>query len=79
MQLDAMLETKAALKSAFEVTHTIPSPTIVEFQRGILRVLGYDPDFAVSCLNTISTTYAEDNEIMMKMQYFMVCAQISCK
>lgn len=41
--------------------------------------VGYDADFAVSQLNIVNKNYAQDAEILTKMQYFAVSAQISVK
>mmetsp|Transcript_10870 Transcript_10870/g.14956 ORF Transcript_10870/g.14956 Transcript_10870/m.14956 type:complete len:538 (-) Transcript_10870:240-1853(-) len=74
-----MVETKEELKSVFRSTGKLPNEIIVEMQHGILSLLGYDPKFAVSCLNKIGEDFPNDKELLMKMQYFAMCAQVACK
>ena len=74
-----MPETKAELKLTFEKTNKLPNEKVVEMQRGVLKLIGFNPDFGVSCLNRINVDFPEDREIMMKMQHFALCAELSCQ
>lgn len=74
-----MKETKEELKSIFQTTSRLPNQRIIDMQHSILTMLGYEPSFAVSCLNKIGQDFASDREILMKMQYFAMSAQVACK
>lgn len=74
-----MPETKEELKSIFSSTKSLPNQRVIDLQRSILKLLGYNPDFAVSCLNRMQSDYGEDREVMIKMQQFALCAELSCR
>lgn len=74
-----MKETKEELKSIFQSTHKLPNQRIIDMQHSVLTMLGYEPSFAVSCLNKIAQDFASDREVIMKMQYFAMCAQVACR
>ncbi len=74
-----MPETKEELKSVFIKTQKIPNEKVVELQRSVIKLIGFNPDFGVSCLNRINTDFPNDRELMMKMQHFAVCAEVSCQ
>ncbi len=75
----AMPETKEELKIIFTSTKALPNQRVIELQRSVLKLLGYNPDFAVQCLNRMQNDYGEDREVMMKMQQFALCAELSCR
>lgn len=70
-------ETKKELKMVAEATKEMPGPRIIEMQRSLLPVLGYDADFGVSCLNKISTDFPGDRELMGKFQLYAGCAEFA--
>ena len=74
-----MPETKEELRSIFLSKGTFPNERVIEMQRNVLKLIGYNPDFAVSCLNRIPSDFGQDREIMMKMQQFALCAETACK
>ena len=74
-----MTETKEELKSVFKSTNKLPNQRVIDMQHGILTMLGFEPSFAVSCLNKISQDFGSDREILTKMQYFAMCAQVACR
>lgn len=74
-----MPETKQELKQVYDQTKKMPNERVVQMQREIIQLLGYDPDFGVSCLNRISKDFPNDPEIAQKMQYFVMSAEMACK
>ncbi len=74
-----MPETKEELKVLYKTTGKPPGHRIVEMQRGVLVLLGYDPDYGVSCLNKVNQDFPGDRELLGKMQYYAVCAEVSCQ
>lgn len=62
----------------FKQTGQPPGARVIEMQRSILVLMGYDPDFGVSCLNKVGQDFPGDREIMGKMQLFAACAETSC-
>lgn len=75
----AMPETKEELRSIFITKGKVPNERVVEMQRNVLKLLGYNADFAVSCLNRIPADFGQDREVMMKMQQFALCAELACR
>jgi hypothetical protein len=74
-----MPETRKELRDIFLMTKNIPNERVIEMQRNILKQLGYHPDFGVSCLNRIGQDFRNDREIMTKMQFFAVGAEVACQ
>lgn len=74
-----MPETRKELREIFLINRTIPNERVIEMQRNLLKQLGYHPDFAVSCLNRIGQDFRDDREVMTKMQFFAVGAEVSCQ
>jgi hypothetical protein len=74
----ALPETKETLKQLFLTSKKPPNEKIIEMQRSVLVLLGYDPDFGVSCLNNLSKDYPDNRELAMKVQQFALCAQVHC-
>lgn len=72
-------DTQKELRQLFLVSRTIPNERVVEMQRNLLKMLGYHPDFAVTCLNKLGTDYKADREVMMKMQLFILSAELACR
>jgi hypothetical protein len=56
-----MPETKKELKEAFQSTQRTPGPRVIEIQRGVLTQMGFVPDKAIACLNTIQMVRAINN------------------
>ncbi len=73
-----MPETKEELKEIFRRTGKPPNTRIVDIQKGIIQLLGFEPEFGVSCLNKINEDFPGDREMMAKMQYFALSAEIAC-
>lgn len=69
--------TKADLRAVARATKQMPGKRIIELQRGLLPLLGYDPDFGVSCLNNINKTYPNDQELFQKYQMFAAAAEFA--
>lgn len=74
-----MPETKKKLKTHFEQTRQPPNELVIGIQRLMLETLGFDPDYAVSELDKTMDRYPNDQLIAMKMQQFMICANLSCR
>jgi hypothetical protein len=74
-----MPDTKQELKSIFDSTKAMPNQRVIEMQRNLLKMLGYNPDWAVSCLNKIPQDFGTDREVMIKMQQFALCAETACR
>jgi len=75
----AMSETKATLRQVFLATKKPPNEKMIEMQRSVLVMIGYDADFGVSCLNTLQRDYPDNRELAHKMQQFALCAQVHCQ
>jgi hypothetical protein len=75
----AMPETKAALRQVFVSTKKPPNERMIEMQRSVFVMLGYEPDFGVSCMNSVQRDYPDNREIAQKMQQFAICAQVHCQ
>jgi hypothetical protein len=74
-----MPETKETLKKVYLNTREMPNKEIIDMQRGILAKLGFNPDYACSCLNNVAQIFPNDQEIFMKMQLFALSAELACK
>ncbi len=74
-----MPETKEELRKIARETKEPPGQRIIEMQRSLIRTMGYDPDYGVSCLNKISTDYPGDRELMGKFQMYAGCAEFSAR
>lgn len=74
-----MPETKATLRQVFVSTKKPPNERMIEMQRSVLVMLGYDADFGISCLNAVQRDYPDNREIAQKMQQFAICAQVHCQ
>lgn len=72
-----MPETKEELKMIAASTKEIPGSRIIAMQRNLISVLGYDPDFGVSCLNRLMKDFPNDHEVASKFQSFMMCAEFA--
>lgn len=72
-----MPETKKELRLIAQATREMPGQRIIELQRSLLPLMGYDPDFGVSCLNKISTDFPGDRELMNKFQMYAACAEFA--
>lgn len=72
-------ETKEELKSIFLSTKKPPNQRIIEMQRNLIKLLGYNPDWGSQCLGKVTQDFAADREILMRMQYFMVGAEFACR
>jgi hypothetical protein len=75
----AMPETKDELKRLYQSSGKPPNERVVSMQRETLSLLGFGPDFGVSCLNRVGSDFPADRELQTKMQYFAACAQIACQ
>ncbi len=71
-----MKETKKYLRN-LNANGKPVQPVVIELQRNILTLMGYDATYACNCLNEISAKYADDEDLMTKMQQFAMCAQVS--
>ena len=72
-------ETKVLLKQTYETTKKPPNEKVIELQRSVLNMLGYDADYAISCLNTFPKDYPMEESLLKKMQTFALCAQVAVK
>jgi hypothetical protein len=72
-----MPETKKELRLVAEATKEMPGQRIIELQRSILPLLGYDADFGVSCLNRISVDFPGDRDLMNKFSMYATCAEFA--
>ncbi len=79
MLLVVLPEVKEELKKIAQSTGKMPNERVIEMQRNIIKILGFNPDFGVSCLNRISQDFAQDQEVLMKMQYFATAAEFACR
>lgn len=73
-----MPETKEELRMIYKQTGQPPGPRVIEMQRSILVLMGYDADYGVACLNKVNRDFPGDREIMGKMQLFASCAETTC-
>jgi hypothetical protein len=73
----AQPETKEELRSVARATKAMPGQRIIEMQRGLLPLLGYDADFGVSCLNKINQTFPNDRELYQKFQMYAAAAEFA--
>ena len=73
----SMPETKKELRQVAQATNEMPGPRIIELQRSLLPLLGYDADFGVSCLNKIGTDFPNDRELVNKFQMYAACAEFA--
>lgn len=72
-------ETKAELRKIFEETGQPPNKRIIEMQRNLIKLLGYDSDHGVDNLNKMGERYPNDYRLHMKMQSFAIAAQLACQ
>lgn len=72
-----MPETKNALRQVFEETKAPPTSRIVEVQKSIFPLLGYDADFGVKCLERSQFDIQSDPPRMRKQAMFLLCAQMA--
>jgi hypothetical protein len=72
-----MPETKEELRMIAKATNEMPGKRIIEMQRSLLPLLGYDADFGVSCLNRTSRDFPGDQELMGKFQVYAVAAEFA--
>jgi hypothetical protein len=75
----ALPDTKEELKSLYRSTKTPPNNRIVEMQRNIIKLLGYNADFGSQCLGRVQQDFPGDRDILLRMQYFMVGAEVACR
>lgn len=72
-------EVKEELKAISAKTNKIPNERVIEMQRNIIKLLGYNADFGCQCLSTVPRDFPNDRELMMKMQYFSLGAELACQ
>ena len=70
-------ETKAELRAMFESTGQMPNKRIIDMQHQVLELIGVEHKYGVSCLNSIPQTYANDRELHIKMNQFMIRANLA--
>jgi hypothetical protein len=68
-------ETKQELHQIFVDTKKPPNERVIELQRSILNLLGWDADFACEQLNNLGTTHGDDRVLHMRFQHFAIGAQ----
>lgn len=73
----ALEETKAELRALYLQTGSPPNVRCIELQHEVLELLGVEKNYACRCLNDIQTDFANDQEVLTKMQYFMMRAKFS--
>lgn len=76
--LVALKETKEYLMSCV-AKGMAGNKVVIDLQRNVLVLLGYDADYACSFLDKMSQLYSQDREIISKLQQFALCAQLSAK
>lgn len=70
-----MPEVKEELKQIYAKTGKPGNERLIEIQRNLLKLLGYDPDSGIRSLNDLPTLYPNDQELMMKMQCFIIASE----
>lgn len=74
-----MPETKEELRSIYQRTKKPPNERIIEMQRNLIKLMGFNVDYGVQCLSRVQQEYPQDREVMMRLQYFMVSADLACR
>ena len=74
-----MPETKRLLKETFLSLGGPPNEKVIELQRSILTYMNIDPDFGVVQLGEIQSMFGADQEIVNKLQQYVVCAECAVK
>jgi hypothetical protein len=72
-----MPETKKELRAIAVTTGDMPGKRIIEMQRALLPIVGYDADYGVSCLNKISADFPNDRELYQKFQLYAAAAEFA--
>jgi hypothetical protein len=72
-----MPETKNALRQSFEETHKPPSARVVDIQKSIFPLLGYDDEYGIKCLERSQFDIQSDPPRMRKQAMFLLCAQMA--
>ena len=72
-----MPETKKQLKDSYINSGKPPNSDVVALQRSILDYMGVDMDYGCKALGTVQSVYRTDNEILMKMSQYVVCAELA--
>lgn len=72
-----MPEAKEELRSIYINQKKPPNERVIEMQRNIIKLLGFNPDFGVACLARINQDFAGDTPVFMKMQYFAMASQFA--
>jgi hypothetical protein len=75
----ALPETKEELRNIFLSSKKVPNERVIEMQRNVIKLLGYNPDFGVQCLSRINTDFPNDRDVAMRMQYFATSAELACR
>lgn len=74
-----MPETKKQLKDSYIANGKPPNSDVVELQRSILDYMNIEKDFGCKSLGRIQHLYRADQEIMMKMSQYIVCAELAVR
>lgn len=74
-----MPETKEELKSIYRAKNQPPNARIIEMQRNLIKLMGYNVEIGVQCLSRVQQDYGTDKEVLMRMQYFMISAELACR
>lgn len=68
----------ASLASHMEETQQLPNKLIVEAQRDLLEVLGFERDHACAVLSNIPKDFSDDRDLLWKFQMWQQKAQMTC-
>ncbi|KAJ1454042.1 hypothetical protein M885DRAFT_618536 [Pelagophyceae sp. CCMP2097] len=72
-------EIRDKLGASFRKTKQMPNQVIIDLQRDMLEVLGWQRDWACDCLNRISSDFPNDAALGRAMQMWAMTAQGACK
>lgn len=71
-------ETQEALLKHMEEKQEIPNAVIIETQRDLLEVVGWEREHGCQCLNKISQDYPNDKELFGRMSFWQKKAHTTC-
>jgi len=71
-------ETRERLLKHMQDTKKIPNQVIIEMQRDLLELIGYERDHGCAMLSNIPKDFPSDMELHRRFQHWQMCAQQAC-
>ncbi|CAM9626274.1 unnamed protein product, partial [Chrysoparadoxa australica] len=72
-------ETKEELSALYKSSGEPPSDRIVEYQKEVIEMLGYEREHGVNCLNQMHQDFPDDMMLQRRMQKFAMVANMACQ